>query len=493
MLKFITANFSSRHLLWLFLLFIAPIIFVAAVLPTLHVDVRRLTSLAADFPLLGTARHPPLSTWLTWAASRLPFFDTWVAVAFQAVLNLGAIWFFWAIGRRFLGKDQQSLLISILLVSIVMTAWSVPGYSLNEDVAQIPIWAGALYFYFRSADAPHKIGNWLGLGALLALAILTKYYAVFLILALILSSIFVGDLRRHWKTKGPWLAILVVLVLSAPHFIWLAGKTAEMGFLQQKLAPSGVSLGQKIQNLFAAIAFPAILALPGLAVVLPVFIRRKFALHDRAQKRDIALLGIVLGFLLLGTSLLSVSGTAFVGRYQTPLAGIAILFLVAFVPNDVAARLKPKVIGSAIVFWALIYGASAGVYLFGPGHGLAQEAGPALAKYVLAEWDKRYDCGPAVALGNQYDAGLFVAYAARPIHRVFLGDVDTQAQSKHKDVWQGGVVLISKTKSGQIGEMLDRFSPTPLSFAISLPLRRNLRGFKTRYDIGFVAPKACPK
>ncbi|NOX41658.1 MAG: hypothetical protein GXP05_14465 [Alphaproteobacteria bacterium] len=47
-------------------IFVAPIIFVAAVLPTYSVDIRRLISLSAEFPLLGTPRHPPLSTWLAW-------------------------------------------------------------------------------------------------------------------------------------------------------------------------------------------------------------------------------------------------------------------------------------------------------------------------------------------------------------------------------------------------------------------------------------------
>lgn len=483
-------TFKPYQLIWLIVIFFAPVFFVAAILPTYHVDIRRLISLSAEFPLLGTARHPPLSSWLAWSLSLVPFHDTWVAVIFQAALNLVAIWFFWAIGTRFLNSNQQSLLIVALLTSVVMTVWSVPGYSLNEDVTQIPLWAGAAYFLVRVTERQEQSLNWVGLGLFLGLATLTKYYAIMLAAAFLLTSFFHRDLRKSWRRPGPWISLFVGTLVVAPHMHWMYNNYQEMAFFWNKLMPTKASAYPRIGGLALALVSPILLVFPGGAILLPSFFWRGHLERTTEQENILKLVSYLLGFLFLVTALFSISDSSFNGRYQTPIAGFIMLLAVALVPSDNTGRLASLIVKVAVFFWIAIYSLASTVYLFGPGHGIAQENGPDLAKQLFLEWDNRFNCGPGYVLGNQYNAGLIVAYADRSIQRYFFEERKIKLDYPVRQFTNAGTILIGKTAE-QIEIMQEDFPRITSVKTTTLPLRRNFKNIPLTYFYSFVPPRNC--
>ena len=90
----------------------------------------------------------------------------------------------------------------------------------NHDVIQLPFWALAGYA-FHAALKRGRIGHWLLLGFAFGSALWAKYFVVVLAAPYALFLIFDRDARRALATPGPWLALIVALVIAAPHIVWL--------------------------------------------------------------------------------------------------------------------------------------------------------------------------------------------------------------------------------------------------------------------------------
>ena len=71
----------------------------------------------------------------------------------------------------------------------------------------------------RSSAAASR--HWLLLGFAFGCALWAKYFVVVLAVPYALFLIFDRDARRALATPGPWLALIVALVVAAPHVVWL--------------------------------------------------------------------------------------------------------------------------------------------------------------------------------------------------------------------------------------------------------------------------------
>src|SRR5262249_52994165 len=90
----------------------------------------------------------------------------------------------------------------------------------NHDVIQLPLWALAGYA-FHAALRRGRMSHWLILGVALGLALWAKYFVVVLAAPLALFLLLDRDARPALATPGPWIALVVALVLVAAYRVWL--------------------------------------------------------------------------------------------------------------------------------------------------------------------------------------------------------------------------------------------------------------------------------
>ncbi len=482
----VISGLTRGQILVLVAIFLAPVVIVALVLPTYHVDIRRLSALAAEFPLLGTDRHPPLSSWLAWVNHLIPLHDAWSAVLLQALLNLGAIWFLVGIGRLFLEPARLRLAALVLLTSVLMTVWSVPGFSLNEDLAQLMTWPAAVWWYLGAIRNPMRARNWLLMGVALGLACLTKYYVLLLMAALVLASLIDRDTRRIWLARGPWLAVIVAFIVAAPHLYWLWSHPDHLEFIRQKVAPAAGGIGAISESVLAVIIAPFLLVIPGMFILAPALRPRALVQAPPPFRHFLLLVGLLVLLPLLAAFL----GADFKIRYQTPVAGFVVIALLWFIPGERVARLALRVITVAGLFWAVVYLVAGAGYLFGPGHGKAQEPGPALAAELLARWDAGFSCGPGFVLGQETVSTLVAAYAPGALVAFSsLADPDMKSTQGKNAISKGGI-LVWKPPFGN-GKTIRAAFGIKESNRITLPLRRNLAGKTATYEYSFVPPENC--
>ena len=134
--------------------------------------------------------------------------QTAVIVAFIAV---------WAAARKLV--SATGALVAVLIID-GMHYFQYTAVKFNHDVIQLPFW-GLAGYAFHAALRRGRIGHWLLLGFSFGAALWAKYFVVVLAVPYALFLLFDRDARRTLATPGPWLALAVALIVTAPHIVWL--------------------------------------------------------------------------------------------------------------------------------------------------------------------------------------------------------------------------------------------------------------------------------
>jgi len=178
-------------------------------------------ALYAYFPDWSYFDHPPMVGWL-----QLP--AVWLSGSDLALLAAPLFCFFTAVFlvRRlaleiFAGPEAQGAANASALIALTVPMYHMLGLSLHPDGVLLPVACLVMIVVWRLRD-PAELGRirlWLGLGAALGLAGLSKYTAVLLVV----STAWVL-LRAHGRQlltrRGPWLAVAIALVGISPVLLW---------------------------------------------------------------------------------------------------------------------------------------------------------------------------------------------------------------------------------------------------------------------------------
>lgn len=163
----------------------------------------------------GYYKHPPLPSWLSELFFEAlgnfgPFLLSQIAVAATYV-------FVFLLGRAFMPARWAAA--GALLLSGVYY-FSVPTPEFNHNVAQMPLWAAASFFYYK-AWKDGRLRWWLALGVAAGLGLLAKYATGVLLAVILVHFIRTRGLRSLVAKAGPALAILACGTVVAPHVAWL--------------------------------------------------------------------------------------------------------------------------------------------------------------------------------------------------------------------------------------------------------------------------------
>src|SRR5262249_23675454 len=128
--------------------------------------------------LISSYKNPALSSWVLEITRLLTGVVGWPAYLAAELFVAGTFAFVYALGRAEMG-ERRALAGTLLLTGVYYFWW--PAIEFNQDIAQLPFWAGAALAAWR-AVATRRTGWWLLLGACGAAAMYSKLSsAVFLI------------------------------------------------------------------------------------------------------------------------------------------------------------------------------------------------------------------------------------------------------------------------------------------------------------------------
>jgi 4-amino-4-deoxy-L-arabinose transferase-like glycosyltransferase len=182
----------------------------------LHADALETWSVGRGFAW-GNAKHPPLMGWVAHLWTQVFPLTGW---SFQLLAMTNAALALWSvdlIARRFVRGDKRAI---VLLMLMLLPAYQFHAQRFNANTVLLAVWPLATYCFLRSFET-RRIGWAAAAGAMAAMAMLGKYYSVFLLGGFLLAVLCHPQRRIYFASFAPWVSVLVGAIALAPHIHWL--------------------------------------------------------------------------------------------------------------------------------------------------------------------------------------------------------------------------------------------------------------------------------
>ncbi len=166
---------------------------------------------------LGYYKHPPLFAWITALWFKVfPNVDWAYFLLSQVnvIIGLASIWF---LVKIFL-SDRHALIAVILLELVPF--YTFLSIKFNSHSIMLSLWPLTTLFFCYAYAKRRAVPSVL-FGFFAALAILSMYYSLCLLAALFLISILRNERRQYYTSFSPYVSVIVMLVVLAPHLFWL--------------------------------------------------------------------------------------------------------------------------------------------------------------------------------------------------------------------------------------------------------------------------------
>jgi 4-amino-4-deoxy-L-arabinose transferase-like glycosyltransferase len=170
------------------------------------------TELAYGYP-----KHPPFPAWVAaiWFAV-FPRAD-WAFYLLSVTSITLALWFAWLIAARVVDGEKRA--VALVLLAFVPVFNFLP-LKFNSNALLIPVWTGATWLFLRScSQRTLSAGALAGAGA--AIAMLTKYWSIFLIVGFVAGALVHPRRRDYFRSPAPWASIAAGALLLAPNIATL--------------------------------------------------------------------------------------------------------------------------------------------------------------------------------------------------------------------------------------------------------------------------------
>jgi 4-amino-4-deoxy-L-arabinose transferase-like glycosyltransferase len=220
----------------------------------LHPDVLETWTLGRSIEW-GYSKHPPLMGWVARAWTSVFPLTNWSFNLLALINSAIALWAVDLITRRFASGDKR---IIVLLLLMLLPVYQFHAQRFNANTVLLATWPIATYCFLRSFET-RAIGWAIAAGVTGALAMLGKYYSVFLIVSFLFAAICHPQRRAYFASSAPWVSTMMGLIALVPHMHWLATTGAK---------PFAYALALHAGKAFALSLVEASLFLLGVALVL---------------------------------------------------------------------------------------------------------------------------------------------------------------------------------------------------------------------------------
>lgn len=167
----------------------------------------------------GTHKHPPLSGWLAFFFYNL-FGKTDFSMYFLGqIFVLGGFIYLFKLGKCFLSETQAALSVMILEGCYAYSYMSIfDGF--NPNFILFLIFPAMAYYFYKSINE-NRLVDWVFLGIFTGFGFLAKYQTLLLLIPMVLYSLIFKNVRKIYKSRGVYVAIIIAFLMFLPHLIWL--------------------------------------------------------------------------------------------------------------------------------------------------------------------------------------------------------------------------------------------------------------------------------
>jgi len=376
-------------------------------------------------PSAGYYKHPPLGGLIAGAwFSVFPAAD-WSFDLLAMVNAAVALFAIDRIARRYLSGDKR-LLVLLLLLLTPFYQFQAQRFASNQTL--ISTWPIATYCFLRAFET-RALAWSAAAGAAAALAMLGKYYSIYLVAAFVVAALAHPARWTYLRSPSPWISAAVGLLVMAPHLHWLT-TAAFTPFDYVRVAHGGssraeviVSVGGYLLGGLGYVALP--LAVYALAVRPDrSLLAQTFWPSDPDRRMLVVLLAAQLLLPALSAPLLGVALTSL----WTMQAWFLLPIVLLAPANAVVPRPKAVSVAAAVLAITVLALIAAPVVAWtkhksGARHG--QEHYRLLGEEVTREWRRHTQRPLTIVAGDIHIVGAVTFYS--PDHPDSVPDFDLKA------------------------------------------------------------------
>ena len=158
---------------------------------------------------------PMIALWMSFFCS--VFGDTELGVRAGAVVaSLLLMVVAYVTARDFFGR--RLALWAAATLSLTPLA-IVGGFLFTYDILQVLFWALAIHSLSKAVDGG-SIYAWTSVGIFIGLGLLSKFTMALFVPCMFFYLLFPVENRKHFKSPGPWIAVLLGFLIYLPNLLW---------------------------------------------------------------------------------------------------------------------------------------------------------------------------------------------------------------------------------------------------------------------------------
>jgi 4-amino-4-deoxy-L-arabinose transferase-like glycosyltransferase len=439
----------------------------------------------------GYDKNPFMNGWLTELAIRLGGQSGWMVYLFSQLSVAICFWATWQLSKKMLPPVYA--LASILLLEGVQY-YHLHAIDFNDNTLELGLWALTILFFYQ-ALREEKIRYWLLTGLFAGLGMMTKYFTVMLLSAMLLFMLSHHDARQAFKKPGLYAGIIVAIGVMLPHILWLF----QHDFITLNYAVKRVS---SPPTWFNHIFYPVQFAwqiletfFPSLILLFVLSLGKKPALPlpsiqiHSFDKRFLFFVG--LGPYVLTILLSALAGMKLRAGWGQPLLTLwGIIFLIGLSPQITLAKFHRFLI---LVFGTMIAIAIAycTALIQAKEPSSANFPGKNIATTLTDAWHNQYHTPLKYVVGSRWMAGNIALYSSdRP--QVYMdANKKTSPWIDEKKLQQEGAIFIwdlSEDTEVPINEIQKRFSKLGKIQVLHFAWLRNNNMPPVKITFAFLAP-----
>jgi len=411
-------SFNKRNINKLFYLFITTHLILWTLVPALtnnNLPLDTIEALAWGSNLdWGFNKHPPASAFFLEVFFQIfgnnDFFYYFLSQLFIVIAFLTI----WKLALEFFRDKIYSFLSVLILEGIYFYNYTTPEF--NVYITEIPFWALTVFYTWKSYSE-NDLKNFIILGVVSAIGVLSHYLFIYLLLSIDLFFIYIFFIKKEKKFNLSYivtLAIFVIIIL--PHLIWLSNNdfiTLTYGMHRTTLESS---------TILNHIQYPFMFIFKQLGILIPFWIIlftcvKKFkiiSLNFKDKKitflffiNFIPLLLIFLTSLILGAKIKTM--------WMTPFYLFFGLFFIYLFKSQINLKGLKSFLISFIFFFILSPVIYSAISIFNDNK-RTDYPGKLIAAKIQKQWSQDHDEPINVVLGNEWEAGnLSYHLESRPV------------------------------------------------------------------------------
>ena len=213
---------------------------------SLHPDMTEAYVWGQEFQL-GYWKHPPFWAWVC-GAWFLVFPRSGVTFALLSATNATiGLWGVWRLVGLFARGEKRVAATALFLLTPFPTFWA---YKYNANSIFLSVWPWTLFFFVRAYERRRLVDS-LGLGAMVAAALLCKYYALILCVTIGLAALSRPERNAYFRSPSPYVSAAVAALLILPYLSWLRVNHAPpLGYLGSVSGLGTITTLYNIQKVF---------------------------------------------------------------------------------------------------------------------------------------------------------------------------------------------------------------------------------------------------